>query len=88
MTTSRPAVLPARPAMFAALAVPNFRRYVSGQALSLIGSPVIGALSDTAGPRYALGLGAAACLAAAIIGGWPGGGHRQNTRYRSPLAQM
>ena len=29
---------PARPAMFAALAVPNFRRYVSGQALSLIGT--------------------------------------------------
>ena len=26
------------PAMFAALAVPNFRRYVSGQALSLIGT--------------------------------------------------
>jgi MFS family permease len=36
-----------------------------------IGSPVIGALSDTAGPRYALGLGAAACLGAAVIGGWP-----------------
>ena len=34
-----------------------------------IGSPVIGALSDVAGPRYALGLGAAACLAAAVIGG-------------------
>ena len=44
-----------------------------------IGSPVIGALSDVASPRYALGLGAAACLAAAIIGGWPGGGRRQNT---------
>ena len=28
----------APPAMFAALAVPNFRRYVSGQALSLIGT--------------------------------------------------
>jgi hypothetical protein len=38
MTTPPPAVLPARPAMFAALAVPNFRRYVSGQALSLIGT--------------------------------------------------
>jgi MFS family permease len=38
MTTPQPAVLPARPAMFAALAVPNFRRYVSGQALSLIGT--------------------------------------------------
>ena len=36
-----------------------------------IGSPVIGALSDAAGPRYALGLGAIACLAAVIIGGWP-----------------
>jgi MFS family permease len=33
-----------------------------------IGSPVIGALSDLASPRYALGLGAAACLAAAVIG--------------------
>jgi MFS family permease len=53
-----------------------------------IGSPVIGALSDTAGPRYALGLGAAACLAAAILGGWPGGGLRQNSRCRPPLAQI
>jgi predicted MFS family arabinose efflux permease len=44
-----------------------------------IGSPVIGALSDTAGPRYALG--AAACLAAALIGGWPG-------RDRPALAQQ
>jgi len=33
-----------------------------------IGSPVIGTLSDVAGPRYALVLGAAACLAAAVIG--------------------
>ena len=53
-----------------------------------IGSPVIGALSDVASPRYALGLGAAACLAAAIIGGWPGGGFRQNTRGRPPFAQI
>jgi len=30
-----------------------------------------GTLSDLAGPRYALGLSAAACLAAAIIGRWP-----------------
>jgi MFS family permease len=52
-----------------------------------IGSPVIGALSDVASPRYALGLGAAACLAAAIIGGWPGGGLRQNARRRPPIAQ-
>jgi MFS family permease len=44
-----------------------------------IGSPIIGALSDVAGPRSALGLGAAACLAAVIVGGWPGGGLRQNT---------
>ena len=36
-----------------------------------IGSPVIGAISDAAGPRYALALGAAACLAAAVIGRWP-----------------
>ena len=42
-----------------------------------IGSPVIGALSDVASPRYALGLGAVACLAAALIGGWPGAGLRR-----------
>ncbi len=42
-----------------------------------IGSPVIGALSDTAGPRYALALGAAACLAAAVIGRWPARGPQQ-----------
>jgi MFS family permease len=53
-----------------------------------IGSPVIGVLSDVAGPRYALALGAAACLGAAIIGGWPGGSRRQNTRCRPSLAQM
>jgi MFS family permease len=47
-----------------------------------IGSPIIGALSDIASPRYALGLGAVACLAAVIIGGWPGGGLRQNTPNR------
>jgi MFS family permease len=40
-----------------------------------IGSPVIGALSDTAGPRYALALGALACLAAAVVGLWPGDRH-------------
>jgi MFS family permease len=38
-----------------------------------IGSPIVGALSDLAGPRYALGLGAAACVAAAVAGYWPGG---------------
>jgi MFS family permease len=42
-----------------------------------IGSPIIGALSDVASPRYALGLGAAACLAAAIIGGWLAAGRRR-----------
>jgi MFS family permease len=36
-----------------------------------IGSPVIGALADVAGPRYALALGAVACLVAVIIGAWP-----------------
>lgn len=45
-----------------------------------IGSPVIGALSDVAGPRYALGLGAIACLAAIVIGGWRGGGRGCNTQ--------
>jgi MFS family permease len=52
-----------------------------------IGSPVIGALSEVTSPRYALGLGAAACLAAAIVGGWRRGGIRQNTRGRPPIAQ-
>jgi hypothetical protein len=33
----------------------------------------LGALAGVASPRYALGLGAAACLAAAVIGGWPAG---------------
>ena len=42
-----------------------------------IGSPIIGALSDVAGPRYALALGAAACLAAVIVGRWPAGGRRR-----------
>ena len=52
-----------------------------------IGSPIIGALSDLAGPRYALGLGAAACLAAAVAGYWPA--HRQPSRPSadSPDAQ-
>jgi MFS family permease len=35
-----------------------------------IGAPIVGALSDTAGPRYALALGAAACLAAVVVGRW------------------
>jgi MFS family permease len=52
-----------------------------------IGSPVIGALSEATSPRYALGLGAAACLAAAIIGRWPGGGLRENARSRPSIAQ-
>jgi hypothetical protein len=68
MTTPQPAVLQAR---FAALAVPNSRRYVCGQALSLIGAWV----------ETALGL-AAACLAAVITGGWAGGSLRQNTPNR------
>jgi MFS family permease len=52
-----------------------------------VGSPIIGALSDLAGPRYALGLGAAACLAAAVAGYWPA--HRQPSRPSadSPDAQ-
>jgi len=36
-----------------------------------IGSPVVGGISDAVGPRYALVLGAAACIAAAVIGRWP-----------------
>jgi MFS family permease len=50
-----------------------------------IGSPVVGALSDAASPRYALALGAVACLAAVIIGRWPGG-RRQNTSEQSAIA--
>jgi MFS family permease len=37
-----------------------------------VGSPIIGALSGAAGPRYALALGSAACLGAVLIGRWPG----------------
>lgn len=33
-----------------------------------IGGPVVGLVADTLGPRYGLGLGAIACVAAAIIG--------------------
>jgi predicted MFS family arabinose efflux permease len=36
-----------------------------------IGSPIVGFVSDTIGPRYALLLGALACLAAVVIGAWP-----------------
>jgi MFS family permease len=45
-----------------------------------IGSPVIGGIAEAAGPRYALALGAAACLAAVVIGRWPGGRRRSTTR--------
>ena len=37
-----------------------------------IGAPIVGALSDIAGARYALALGAAACLAAVVVGRWTG----------------
>jgi MFS family permease len=47
-----------------------------------IGSPVIGVLSDVAGPRYALALGAVACLAAVAIGRWPGGSHTRPEENR------
>jgi MFS family permease len=33
-----------------------------------VGGPVVGAVADSLGPRYGLGLGAIACLAAVIIG--------------------
>jgi hypothetical protein len=36
--TTQSTARPEHPATFAALAVPNFRRYVSGQSLSLIGT--------------------------------------------------
>jgi MFS family permease len=35
-----------------------------------IGSPIIGALAELASPRWALALGAAACVAAAAVGHW------------------
>ena len=38
MTTPQPEALPAHPGTFAALAAPNFRPYVSGHSLSLIGT--------------------------------------------------
>lgn len=49
-----------------------------------IGSPIIGALSDLAGPRYALGLGAAACVAAAVVGYWPAHGQPSQPPVDSP----
>lgn len=52
-----------------------------------IGSPVVGALSDAAGPRSALALGAAVCLAAVLIGGWPAGGHHRIRGLASALAR-
>jgi predicted MFS family arabinose efflux permease len=48
-----------------------------------IGAPIIGGLSDVAGPPYALALGAVACLAAAAIGRWPG---RSRTRQEAGTA--
>jgi MFS family permease len=47
-----------------------------------IGSPIIGAISDAAGPRSAVGLGAVACLAAVVIGRWPAG--RESRRASAP----
>jgi hypothetical protein len=47
-----------------------------------IGAPVIGGISDTVGPRYALALGAAACLAAMVIGRWPSGGRGSTDQGR------
>jgi len=48
-----------------------------------IGSPIIGALSDTAGARYALLLGAAACMCAVAIGSW----HTRSAASRAPSVQ-
>jgi MFS family permease len=42
-----------------------------------IGSPIIGALSQIASPRWALALGAAACAVAVAIGHRPQGGSRR-----------
>jgi hypothetical protein len=39
-----------------------------------IGAPIIGAVSEVAGPRQGLALGAAACFAAVIVGRWPAHG--------------
>ena len=46
-----------------------------------IGAPIIGAVSDVAGPRQGLALGAAACLAAVIVGCWPAHGRRRVTGW-------
>ena len=53
-----------------------------------IGSPVIGALSDAASPRYALALGAAACLGAAVIGRWPARGPQQAGEPAQPQGDL
>jgi predicted MFS family arabinose efflux permease len=39
-----------------------------------IGAPIIGTVSEVAGPRQGLALGAAACFAAVIVGRWPAHG--------------
>jgi MFS family permease len=52
-----------------------------------IGAPIVGALSDIAGARYALALGAAACLGAVVVGRWTGGtahGPRISQQASSP----
>ena len=58
-------------------AEPSYRGRVTALwSLALVGStavgaPVIGALGQHTSPRYALALGALACLAAVLIGRWP-----------------
>jgi MFS family permease len=52
-----------------------------------IGAPIIGALSDATSPRFAILLGAVACVAAAAIGRWPArAGRDQANRLNAPTA--
>ena len=51
-----------------------------------IGSPVIGVLSDVAGPRYALAPGAVPCVAAVAIGRWPDGSRAHQVAGHGPTA--
>jgi MFS family permease len=72
-------------------AEPSYRGRVTALwSLALVGStavgaPVIGALGQHTSPRYALALGALACLAAVLIGRWPARAARP--RHRDVPAQ-
>jgi MFS family permease len=52
-----------------------------------VGSPIIGGICDAAGPRYALAVGAGGCLAAVVIGRWPGGARRAGGDHPATAGQ-